>query len=161
MLFRSTVTNPPDSTCNAPRFCSVGSPVCLYPPVTTVSEGSLSGHLLLKPNLVPKNGSTTVAWNLTNVVNCTVTSTNADSWSGASSTVANTVPGNISCTHVSTGACVSNVLTSQTVFTLSCTQIDPGAPPYVEQQTVNIIPGFEETCATGYVHSNGKCVVKP
>ena len=147
----ATVTYP--TTCVSPQFCSPGSSVCLTPQPTAIPTGSgntaFTGNLQTRPNLVPKNGSTTVAWNISNVSSCVVTGTNGDSWSGISSTAA-------SCTHASTNACVSSVISSQTTFTLSCVALDSAI--FTQTATVNVVPGFEETCAPGDIHVGGKCV---
>lgn len=140
-----TVTN---TTCTAPQFCSSGSPVCLWPAPAPTPTGTFTGNLEARPKLVPKNGSTTIAWNIANVTSCTVIGTNGDSWTGVSSASA-------SCVNKSGTACVSGTISSQTLFTLSCVALD--SSNYRQTQTVNVVPTFEENCNAGDVRVNGKC----
>lgn len=131
----SCVVTTTNTTCTAPQFCSLGSPVCLTPQPTDVSSGGFTGHLTARPSLVSKNATTSVYWNVVNVTNCTVTANDGTSWTGATSATS-TCP-----THIGSG-CQSSPITKQTVYTLSCTALD--ASPYKETATVNLFPDFQE-----------------
>jgi|GEM_PF-1601367 len=130
-----TMTNS-TTTCPFPQYCSAGSPVCLWPqPAGLGAGGGTSGHLTVKPNLVPTNATTTAYWNLGNVSNCTVTATDNTSWSGNTSATS-------SCATKYNGGCTSKPITQQTVYTLSCTALDSSI--YKETATVNVLPNFQE-----------------
>lgn len=130
---QSTVTN---TSCTAPQFCSVGSPVCLWPqPDDVPGPGGLTGRLTARPNLVPKNATTTVYWNVANVTDCTVTATDGTSWTGATSATS-------SCPMRFSTGCQSSPITKQTVYTLSCTAFD--SSNHKETATVNLLPDFQE-----------------
>lgn len=135
---QQTVTN---TTCIAPQYCSAGTPTCITPPPTALpggtggGSGTLTGHIQVKPTLVPKNGTTTVYWNMANVSNCTVTSTNGSSWTGNTSATS-------SCATKYTTGCTSNPIVQPTVFTLQCTAFDSST--YTERVTVNMLPDFQE-----------------
>lgn len=132
---RQTLTN---TSCVAPQFCSVGSPVCLTPqPRDLTGTGSLTGHLTAQPNLVAKNATTTLYWGIVNIQpgSCRVTANDGTSWSGPFSATS-------SCpTKYSTG-CTSLPITQQIVFTLSC--LDFNSVPYSETAAVNLLPDFQE-----------------
>ena len=120
VMCQTTATGTP---CSFPRFCSSGSNICLYPPVT--------GTITATPKIVVKGKTVSVSWSATGVSTsspCTVTNTNdASVWTGASGT------------HVSQG------ISSQTTFTLSCTPYDPSAPhPYTVSTSVSLVPSFVE-----------------
>jgi hypothetical protein len=130
---QDTVTN---TTCVAPQFCSLGSPVCLTPtPSGLTGSGDLTGNLTARPNLVPKNATTTVYWDMANVTNCSVTGNDGTSWTGATSATS-------SCSVKSSTGCVTSPIITQTIFTLSCLDLDSN--PYTETATVNLLPDFEE-----------------
>lgn len=147
-----TYTNPSCHTstvvsCTAPSYCSPGTSTCVNPPPSftsftatftgtsgtsgTSSTFTASGHLQAQPTLLPASGSSTwLYWNVSNAQSCTVTGGNGDSWSGLTS------GGN---------GVQSAPLTSQTVFTLSCTALPDAVSPFVpEGVTVNIAPVFKE-----------------
>lgn len=117
-----TVTNP-HQTCTSPAFCSSGSAVCLYP---SPSFGA-NGHLRASPSIIIPGNGTKLFWSITNVANCSVTGTNGNSFSGASSP---------------SGGQVTSNLFEQTTFTLSCTGLDNSA--ISESVTVNLVPAFQE-----------------
>jgi hypothetical protein len=128
-----TVTN---TACVAPQFCSVGSPVCLTPPPEALSgSGGLTGHLIAKPNLVPKNATAIVYWDMSNVSDCAVTGNDGTSWTGSTSATS-------SCSAKSGTGCVSDPISKQTIFTLSCLDLDGNT--YSETATVNLLPDFQE-----------------
>ena len=120
-------TNPDCSTtnlpaCISPAFCQNGSNQCLYPTI------SISRQLQLIPNLVSSGETAQVYWNVSNAKSCTVTGTNGNSWSAASS------PAN---------GDTSKPITAATTYTLSCTAY--GANPSVtESETVNVAPVYKE-----------------
>ena len=70
-------------------------------------------------------GTVTISWSASNVTSCSVSSTNGDSWSGA------------------TGSQVSSAITESTTYTLSCTDVEEDALP-AESVTVSLTPIFEE-----------------
>lgn len=76
--------------------------------------------------------TTQVYWNVDNVTNCRVTSTNGDSWPG---------PGSGPFTSGPSGK-QSKPIDQQTVFTLSCTELDGSVVR--ESAAVNIVPIFQE-----------------
>jgi hypothetical protein len=148
-----TVTN---TACVAPQFCSVGSPVCNWPPVQAVSSGAFSGYLQVRPTLVAKNTTSVVNWNLTNVTNCTVSGTNGQSWAQPDATTAFSSAA-LSCTRpAGSPGCSTLPINSQVIYTLSCTKLD--STIYTETATVGVTPGFEEVCQPGEIHVEGKCV---
>ncbi len=125
-----TTTN---TTCTAPSFCSTGSAICLYPPVTFILGGGKTGHLTASPLIVRKVSSTVLFWNIDNVASCTVTGTNGQNFSAGCS-------GN-TCSSGASG--VSTLpLNERTTFTLACTGVDGSAVN--ESVVVNIVPSFQE-----------------
>lgn len=112
--------------------CNLGA--CVAAPTPGfVSGGSggdatLTGHLQVRPTLVPRGLTTRVYWNVSNVEACSVSGTNGDSWSGVSS---------------GAGGKLSGAIFQRTTYTLSC-------DAYAEQvfapesATVNIVPVFQE-----------------
>lgn len=118
------------ATCTAPTFCSEGSSACLYPQPSFVVTTGLTGHLQVIPQLVSSGDTTQVHWNVDDVVSCTVTGTNGDSWTGLSA---------------GTAGQTSSPIVAQTTYTLSCAAYPTITPPTVtETATVNLIPIFEE-----------------
>jgi hypothetical protein len=115
------------TTCVSPAFCSTGSATCLYAPVEYVTSGSLTGHLQAAPQIVTQGTPTRLYWNLNNVESCTITGTNGDSYSGASSPA---------------GGRQTSAIEQQTIYTLSCAGSDGSTVE--ETQTVNILPVFNE-----------------
>jgi hypothetical protein len=124
MLEDATCHISPVVTCVAPAYCSTGSAVCSYPPVTPVPSGDVTGHLQAKPALVAKGATTQLYWNMANVNSCTVTG-NGNSWSGAS--------GN---------GLVSNPILQQATYTLTCIALDNSN--YIEKIFVDLLPVFQE-----------------
>lgn len=131
----SCVQTPTYTACTAPQYCSPGSPVCLWPPVDGNPVGSLSGHLQVKPNLVAKNATTTVYWSISNVSACTVTATDATSWTGPTSATS-------TCSSKYATGCTSLPINKQTTYTLTCTALDSST--YRETATVNNLPDYQE-----------------
>ena len=74
-----------------------------------------------------KGNTVKVYWNIANVSACTVTGTNGDSWTGATS---------------GTTGKTSSAINQQTKYTLSCTALD--SSPYQESTTVNLVPAYQE-----------------
>jgi hypothetical protein len=93
---------------------------CLAPPVLTAAITAV-------PTLVRSGGTSQISWSASNVISCTVSGTNGDSWSGAS------------------GSKTSSPIVARTTYTLICHAL-PGASPssLTETQTVNIVPQFQE-----------------
>lgn len=95
------------------------------------STFTATGHLQVKPLLVRSGNKVRLYWNASNVASCTVTGTNGDSWAAVSSGASGVQSGSI---------------TGQTIYTLYCNALPDADVPYIsEQQTVNIIPVFQET----------------
>lgn len=112
---------------------------CVPPPSPGFEEfdatyrGSLfraTGHLQVRPTLVRQGDPVQVYWKAKNVSGCSITGTNADSWTDLFSGAAGKTSGPIP---------------SQTQFTLNCLAL-PGAIPseISEHATVNVIPAFKE-----------------
>jgi|GEM_PF-4149437 len=118
----SCVTSNYGAMCASPAFCSSGSSSCLYPS-PSVNPG---GALTVSPKLVPVGKTTQVSWNISNVVSCTTTGTNGDSWSGLS------------------GTKTSKAINAQTTYTLSCIPDDPSAPVFTQSVTLNLVPTYRE-----------------
>jgi hypothetical protein len=122
------------ATCGPITFCSAGSSVCLYPNPGFVTSPGLTGHLQLLPALLSSGNTTQVHWNVNNVVSCTVSGSNGDTW---------TVSGQNSTSGAS--GKTSSPIIGQTTYTMICGAY-PGVSPssLTETQTVNIIPVFQE-----------------
>jgi hypothetical protein len=116
------------NSCVSPSFCQAGSSSCLYPVITFNQSGNYTGNLQLIPNLLQSGETTQVHWSVSNAQSCTVTGTNGDSWTGLSSP---------------TNGETSKHITSQTIYTLSCTAYASN-PSIDENETVNVVPTFEE-----------------
>ena len=128
------VTTTYGPVCTQPaNFCSPGSSSCIPTPPSFTPSGNLTGHLQIRPQLVQKGGTTKVFWNVDDVANCSVTSTNGDVWNGPASGPFTSGP---------TGK-QSNPIQQQTIFTLSCTRLD-GSPMTPETATANVVPVFQE-----------------
>lgn len=125
-----TTTN---TTCVSPAFCSVGSAVCLYPPITYIPSGNQTGHLSASPLIVQKGLSTALFWNIGNVVSCSVTGSDGETFPAGCS-------GNTCSSGV--GGTSSAAIDQQTTFTLACTGVDGSS--INENVTINIIPVFQE-----------------
>jgi hypothetical protein len=111
-----TVTS---SSCPPLAFCSPGSAVCLYTPVT--------GSITVSPSIVQIGGTTKITWTSSSAQSCTVIGSNGDGpWTGFS------------------GSQSSSAITQQTVFKLSCVQDDPAQPVFTASSTVNVAPVFQE-----------------
>ena len=78
------------------------------------------------PSLVQPNTSATLSWSASNTSSCSLAGTNGDSW---------TLSG-------TSGSKTSLPLSSETIFTLSCT--DGNGDPVSTATTVKIVPSFEE-----------------
>ncbi len=118
-------------TCVAPAFCSAGSALCSYPPMTVAPFGSYSGHLRAKPTLLRTGATARLFWNVENAESCTVSSdANAD-----------TFPLTSSGTQ---GQSTSPIL-SRTTYTLQCTAHPGGTPATLtEHATISTLPVFLE-----------------
>lgn len=79
----------------------------------------------VSPTLVRTNTTTGVFWNVSNVLGCTVTGTNNDSWNGTQ------------------GREVSRGIIARTTYTLHCTPYR-GASWTDQTAVVNIVPVFKE-----------------
>jgi hypothetical protein len=110
------------------QICSAGA--CIVPPPPSDAPFStFTGHLTAKPALVHTGETTKVYWNISDVVDssCSVTG-NGNSWTGLA--------------FSGSGGKTTSRITSQTIYTLSCTGIDHSI--FTETATVNIIPVFQE-----------------
>jgi len=126
-----------DTICPAGWSCDSGA--CVQPPAigfysfpATGPNGNFqaTGHLQVSPQLIAAGSTTHAYWSVSNVKSCTVTGTNGDSWTGASSGASGKVTG---------------LVNSQTIYTLSCIGLDGSPTPSLnETVTVNIIPTFQE-----------------
>jgi hypothetical protein len=113
------------ATCVSPNYCSPGITTCVSPiPVFNAGTGT-TGHLQVKPQIVPKNGTAKVLWNVSNVTGCSVVGTNGQTW--------NTI----------NGSNTTLPITQQTTFTLACTPYS-GQTFTSETQAVNVVPTFQE-----------------
>ena len=153
------------SECSPSYFCSSNDVVfedveceqqavrtCMYPESTGCSQGAclppasivVTHRLEAKPSIVAKHTSTNLFWNIANVVNCSITSTNGDRWDFAASPNSGTPAQHIFASAPTVGA-ITKPLTGQTIYTLRCSGL-PGAVPssYSESITVNLIPKFQE-----------------
>lgn len=111
--------------------CSAGA--CIAPPPMTFNENAgqgTSGHLQIRPALVPIGTSTRLYWSLSGVDTCSVTENNPtidDSWAGGASGASGKL---------------SSPIFQQTTYTLQCTGLD--ASSIQETATVNVTPVFRE-----------------
>lgn len=92
------------------------------------SGGSISADLSFSasPPLVRSGDTTTLTYNITDALNCSILGTNGDSW----------------VLSTNSGTRTTSVLTTETTYTLSCT--DPSDEVVSADVTVKIIPAFEE-----------------
>ncbi len=125
-----TYTNASCSTattavCTAPNYCSPGITTCVSPVPVFNASSNTTGHLQVKPQIVPLSGTATVLWNVSNVSGCTVTGSNGQTWSTLS------------------GANTTLPISQQTTFTLACTPYS-GQTFTPETQRVNVVPRFQE-----------------
>ena len=112
-------------SCTAPNYCSPGITTCVSPVPVFNASSNTTGHLQVKPQIVPLSGTATVLWNVSNVSGCTVVGSNGQSWSTTS------------------GSNTTLPITQQTIFTLSCTPLaDQTFTP--ETKVVNVVPVFQE-----------------
>ncbi|HVU75235.1 MAG TPA: hypothetical protein VHD38_00115 [Candidatus Paceibacterota bacterium] len=96
----------------------------------TPTTFTATGHLQAKPLLVRSGTPARLYWSVSNAASCTVTGTNGDSFSGASSPSSGQVTG---------------ALLSQTTYTLLCHSLPKVSPATVtESVQVNIAPVFQE-----------------
>ena len=103
-----------------------GAGACITPPPPSFNAGSgTTGHLQVKPQIVPRSGTTTVLWNVSNVSACSVTGSNGQTWNAIS------------------GSSTTLPITQQTTFTLACTPYS-GQSFTPETQAVNVTPTFQE-----------------
>lgn len=121
-----------------------GAGACISPPPPAFNpdaEADLSGHLQLRPSLLPTGGRTRVFWDVSNVQSCTVVGDNvpppADSW-----TVPGTAQNNWTSTSGATGL-LSAPIVQRTTYTLSCTPLE-GQTFTPETETVEVLPLFLE-----------------
>ncbi len=123
------------------QSCSWGcsASACLPPPPpsftafgATNARGNFSatGHLQAKPTLVRAGDTAQLYWGVVNATSCTITGSNGDSWSAASS---------------GTAGQTSAPIVGLTTYTLTCASI-PGATPtsITESTTVKVIPTYQE-----------------
>jgi hypothetical protein len=83
---------------------------------------------IAKHALRVKSGNTTkVNWSASNVSSCRVSAPNGDAWTGELSAI---------------GGNISNPITGETTYTLSCVALD--GTTLTKQATVRVIPAFQE-----------------
>jgi hypothetical protein len=135
------------TSCTAPQFCSTGLSTCQTPTPGPFSNENLS----VKPNLIPKNATTTVFWGIVNVVtdSCRVTASDtnviplASPWAHNFSATA-TCP--VKFTSSGNTGCQSSLtipsITQPTTFTITCT--DFNGQPFTQTATVNLLPDYQE-----------------
>lgn len=113
--------------------CVVPPPPTFVPTPSTPPGGGTfmsTGHLQARPTLVRSGDTVQLYWTLSHVQNCTVTGTNGDSFTGASSGAAGRTSG---------------AIVSRTTFTLNCTALPTATPASVtESIIVNVAPIFNE-----------------
>jgi hypothetical protein len=137
----TTVT---DTTCVAPQFCSAGQPTCATPLPTGFPSGTLTGNLTIKPNLVPKNATTTLYWGIVNVQpgSCTLSANDSSIlpvWAGEFS--ATSTCSDKYTSSAGTG-CNTPAISQSTMYTLSCLKFDN--TQFKQTATVNIVPDYQE-----------------
>jgi hypothetical protein len=116
-------------TCAAPEFCTEGQPTCHSLAPKFNASGLLSGHLQAKPSIVKRGDTTTLYWDVSNVLGCTV-SGNGDLWQQMASGIAGVV---------------TKPIMAQAMYTLACSLLPSStASPVSETQTINILPTFQE-----------------
>lgn len=113
--------------CGAGLICSTG--LCVLPPEPSTAPGA---QLTVAPRLVRPGQTVQLSWTVTDATTCMVTGGGLNI-SGVSSAAA-------ACTH-SGSACVSNPITTQTTFTLSCT--GPGGS-LTQTATAYLNPAWKE-----------------
>lgn len=94
----------------------------------TVGGGGLTdaaGSLVVKPTLVHPGDTVAVTWTATGVLDCTVTGTNGDTWTGLLNSTK-----------------TSGAIRAQTTYSLRCPTSDGAA--ITASTMVNIIPSFQE-----------------
>lgn len=118
------------ATCVLPAICVSGTPTCEYLDMEFVPIGALDGHLVARPQIVAEGATARLFWNVANAQSCTVTGTNGDSWSAASSGATGTT---------------TSAIAEKTTYMLSC-QGHPGTDPLTvtEDIIINVLPKFEE-----------------
>ncbi len=115
----------PVAVCVAPQFCSAGSAVCINNTPEFIAANGFTGHLEVRPKLVPTGSTARLYWDVTGVQSCTVTG-NGDSWSTMAS----------GATGVETSP-----ITQKTTYTLTC---QTGATPLIENLDIVLVPVFRE-----------------
>ena len=109
--------------------CSYGcaANICIPPPAVIVKSFQVS------PSLLRRGKKTTISWDVVHSESCSVTGSNHEDWRGMS------------------GNQNSDLILSQTIFTLHCVPIpnavNTDGSPYIwtdEHQTVNVIPQYQE-----------------
>jgi hypothetical protein len=133
-------------SCASPYMCSAGESSCVAPDPqfnegeSTSGDGSgssggvaglsLTGHLQVQPQILPTGLPVHIYWNVSHVQSCAVSGDNGDSWTGLSSGSAGKT---------------SSPIVQKTIFTMHCTTLEGATPAsFDEQQTVNVLPIFQE-----------------
>lgn len=98
-----------NEACSAGLICSTG--LCVLPPAPSTGTGT-GNELIVTPRLVRPAQTTLLSWSVSEATSCNVTGGGLN-LSGISSAVS-------PCTK-SGSSCVSNAISTQTTFTLSCT----------------------------------------
>jgi hypothetical protein len=152
-------------SCSAPAFigCSNGACVPAPPPATgfepfqansPAGVFTATGALQVRPTLVRQGERAQIYWSVRNVVSCTVTGTNGDSF-----TVAGTGASFISSSGPD--GRLSGIISGQTAYTLNCPGVEEAIPSVITGSlTINVTPVAQEPCLSGFVRVNGVCVAQ-
>ncbi len=124
------------STCSSPGYCSPGSSICLYPPMTptpivTTDGATLSGHLVARPSLVRSGTSTKLYWNIENAQVCVVRRLDTNA---------------VVSTQTSSGSSgVAATITAKTDFRLYCEAYPNTSPANLTDiVTARVVPSWLE-----------------
>lgn len=108
------------TACPANNICDPGPPPTCE---TRPPEGSINAD----PTRVRQDGMTEVTWSADYALSCTVEGTNGDSWTGTTNTQ------------------LSSALEFQTVFTLTCMNLDGTEEFELDSVTVQVLPDLYES----------------
>ncbi|MFM2374378.1 MAG: hypothetical protein RLZZ234_373 [Candidatus Parcubacteria bacterium] len=108
------------TTCSPGYICKDADGLCGY--------GDPTGSLTVSSNKIRRGATVDVSWSTLYASTCTVSGTNGDSWSPASSSAA-----------VSSAA-----INSEVTYTLSCQPVGGGTAVVVDTERVSLIPAIKE-----------------
>jgi hypothetical protein len=107
------------TTCSAGYICKDGDGLCGY--------GDPSGTLTVSSNKVRRGSTVNVSWSTLYASTCTVSGTNGNTWTPASSSAA-----------------VSSALNNEVTYTLACQPVGGGAPVELDTERITLIPTIKE-----------------